>query len=208
MRGDKKKQQKVVTKKQEVSTKDLYQKTNDFFDRNKKIFFIISMITGVLMSILLFDVKVSLSGDDSDYILFADDFWRHFTFPGFRGPLYPIILAPFISIFGMNLIILKALSAIFILLSIWFLYRTFRDNIPAVVLIPSIFLVCICSFVFFYASYTYSEPFFMFIQSVFIYFFFNYFIKPEEGSHDLKTNWHKYLIIGALALCIDRKSVV
>ena len=202
MRGDKKKPQKVVAKKQEVSTKDLYQKTSDFFERNHKSLFIISIIAGVLMSILLFDVKVSLSGDDSDYILYADDFWRHFTFPGFRGPLYPMILAPFIGVFGINLIVLKSLSAIFILLSLWFLYKTFRGNIPTVILIPALFLVCICSFVFFYASYTYSEPFFMFIQSVFIYFFFNYFMRKEEVSHDLKKNWYKYLIIGALALCM------
>ena len=202
MKGDIKKKQKAPAKKQEVSSKDLYQKMNDFFERNRKVFFIMSMIVGVLMSILLFDVKVSLSGDDSDYLLYADEFWRHFTFPGFRGPLYPIILAPFIGILGMNLIVVKALSAIFILLSLWFLYKSFRDSIPAIVMIPALFLVCICSFVFFYASYTYSEPFFMFVQSVFIYFFSIYFLRTVVVSSDLKSNWHKYLIIGVLALCM------
>ena len=202
MKEDVKRQQKAAIKKQEVTTKDLYQKTNDFFERNRKVFFIITMIAGVLMSILLFDVKVSLSGDDSDYILYADNFLRHFTFPGFRGPLYPIVLSPFIGIFGMNLIVLKSLSAIFILLSLWFLYKSFRDSIPAIVMIPALFLVCICSFVFFYASYTYSEPFFMFVQSLFIYFFSIYFLRTEDVSPNLKTNWHKYLIIGVLALCM------
>ena len=202
MKGNVKKQQKATKKQQKVSSKSFYQKTNDFFERNRQLFFILSMIAGALMSILLFDVKVSLSGDDSDYILYADNFWRHFTFPGFRGPLYPIILSPFIGIFGMNLFVLKSLSAVFLLLSIWFLYKSFRDSIPALILMPALFLVCICSFVFFYASYTYSEPFFMFLQSVFVFFFSKYFLSTKKVPHDLKTDWHKYLILGVLALCM------
>jgi hypothetical protein len=202
MKGNVKQQQKATKNRQEVSAKSLFQKTNDFFERNRKLFFIISMIAGALMSILLFDVKVSLSGDDSDYILYADNFWHHFTFPGFRGPLYPMILSPFIGIFGMNLMVLKSLSAIFLPFSVWFLYKSFRDRIPAGILMPALFLVCICSFVFFYASYTYSEPFFMFLQSVFIYFFSAYFLRTEEGTNHLKTDWHKYLILGSIALCM------
>ena len=193
---------KKKNKQSEAFTNDFFQKTTDFFERNRTIFFMLTMIAAVLMSILLFDMKVSLSGDDSDYILFADNFWRHFTFPGFRGPLYPIILAPFIGIFGMNLVVLKSLSAIFILLSVWFLYKSFRNIIPAVILIPALFLVCICSFVFFYASYTYSEPFFMFLQSVFIFYFAKYFLNMEEVQYNLRNDWSKYLILGVLALCM------
>jgi hypothetical protein len=202
MKRNVKKPQTEIKKLQEAPTKSFFQKVTDFFERNRKIFFILSMIAGVLMCLLLFDVKVSLSGDDSDYILYADDFWHHFTFPGFRGPLYPIVLSPFIGIFGMNLIVLKSLSAIFILLSVWFIYKSFRDIIPAIILMPALFLVCICSFVFFYASYTYSEPFFMFLQSVFIYFFSNYFLRKEDSVYDLRKDWHKYLILGAIALCM------
>ena len=202
MKGAVTKQKKMIKEQPIVSSRSWYQKTSDFFERNKKIFFIISMIASVLMSILLFDIKVSLSGDDSDYILYADDFWRHFTFPGFRGSLYPMILAPFIGIFGMNLTVLKSLSAIFILLSVWLLYKSFRNCIPAIILTPALFLVCICSYVFFYASYTYSEPFFMFVQSLYIYFFSKYFFKEEQVLCNLKTDWHKYLILGVLALCM------
>ena len=205
------KQQKLNKKQPVAVTKSWSQQVIDFVERNRSLFFIITMIVGGLMSILLFDVKVSLSGDDSDYIIYADEFWRHFTFPGFRGPLYPIILSPFIGIFGMNLIVLKSLSAIFLLLSIWLLYKSFRDIIPAIIHLPALLLTCICAFVFFYASYTYSEPFFMFVQSLFIYFFSKYFmvgagsdstnIKMDSDS-GLKKNWYKYLIIGVLALCM------
>ena len=202
MKGNVKKRQTATKKQPEVQRKSLFQKSNDFFEQHRKIIFLLSMIAGILMSFLLFDVKVSLSGDDSDYILYADNFWHHFKFPGFRGPLYPIVLSPFIGIFGLNLIVLKSLSAAFILLSVWFLYKGFRDIIPALILLPALFLVCICSYVFFYASYTYSEPFFMFLQSVFIYFFSNYFLRKEDVLYDWRKDWRKYLILGGLALCM------
>lgn len=186
----------------EQSTISFYDKLNFFFDRNQKTFLIISILLCILMSFLLFDVKVSLSGDDSDYIVYAESFWKDFRFPGFRGPLYPIILSPFVGIFGMNLVILKSLSAIFIILSIWLLYKTFQGKIDAIVLMPSILLVSICSYLFFYASYTYSEPLFMLLQSLFIYFFAKYFFNEDQPSYQLKTDWRKYLILGSLALCM------
>jgi len=198
----KEQQPKREEKQQPAASQRLFQSVSDFFERHQSLLLIVSLVTGLLLTILLFDVKVSLSGDDSDYILGADAFWRHFTFPGFRGPLYPIILSPFIGIFGINLIVLKSLSAIFLLLSIWFLYKSFKGIIPAVVLMPSLLLVCICSFVFYYASQTYSEPLFMLVQSVFIFYFSRFFLRTDELPASLKTDWHKYLIIGVIALCM------
>ncbi|MDR0795157.1 MAG: glycosyltransferase family 39 protein [Tannerella sp.] len=217
MKGTAQKQRNASKSQKEVTTKNSLQKTSDFFEHNRTVLFIICMITGVLMSILLFDVKVSQSGDDSDYLIYANDFWRHFTFPGFRGPLYPIILAPIIGIFGFNLILVKSLSAIFILLSIWLLYKSFQDKIPAMVLMPALLLTCLCSYLFFYASHTYSEPFFMLMQSLFIFYFSKYFLatagSPARLSgietngvscsivqRSLKTDWPKYLILGGIVL--------
>ncbi|MDR2652789.1 MAG: glycosyltransferase family 39 protein [Prevotellaceae bacterium] len=174
----------------------------NFFEKNKKTFLWIILAAGALMSFLMFDIKASLSGDDSDYVLYADKFCHDFIFPGFRGPLYPVILSPFVLIFGVNLVLLKSLSAIFILLSIWLLYKSFCNKVKAVILIPSLLLVSVCSHVFFYASYTYSEPFFMFVQALFIYFFSKYFLNDEDVKYDIKHDWRKYLIIGGLILAL------
>ena len=179
-----------------------YTRINRFFERHERIFFVISMILGALMSILLFDIKVSLSGDDCDYIINAQNFGRDFRFPGFRGPLYPIVLAPFVGVFGIKLILLKSLSAVFILLSLWLTYKSFRGIVPALVLMPALLLTSLCSFVFFYASHTYSEPMFMLTQALFLYFFSNYFLRNGNVSYTLKTDWEKYLILGMLALCM------
>ena len=176
--------------------------TKNFFERNEKTFLWISLAISALMSILMFDAKASLSGDDSDYVLYADKFCQNFTFPGFRGPLYPIILSPFVAIFGVNLVLLKSLSAIFILLSIWLLYKSFSGKIPSIILVPTLLILSVCSHVFFYASYTYSEPFFMFIQALFIYFFSRYFLNSEEQQYTLKKDWRKYLILGSIVLAL------
>ncbi|MDR3267303.1 MAG: hypothetical protein LBT24_07020, partial [Tannerella sp.] len=48
-------------------------KLNDFFGSHEKTFMILSMVLSLLMCIFLFDVKVSLSGDDCDYLVNADN---------------------------------------------------------------------------------------------------------------------------------------
>jgi hypothetical protein len=49
MRGTVKKKPKISKKQQEVSSTNFFYKTNGFFERNQKIFLIISMLSGALM---------------------------------------------------------------------------------------------------------------------------------------------------------------
>ena len=170
-----------------------------FFERHEKKMFYIIMAAGTLMSILLFDVKVSLSGDDCDYIVAAGDFWKHFTYPGHHGPLYPIVLSPFVGLFGIKLLMLKLLSTIFLVASLCFLYKGFQRIVPAIVYIPALFLVSINPYVFFFASYTYSEPLYMCLQALFFYLFSNYFWRNDTGDA-LRNNWGKYVAIAFVIL--------
>jgi hypothetical protein len=178
----------------------MYDVLNGFFERHELFFFRLSMILSALMCVLMFDVKVTQSGDDCDYLIAADTFWHHFTFPSAHGPLYSIVLSPFVGLFGMKLILLKSLSSIFIVLSIWLFYKSFRGKVPAVILMPALLLTGVCSYLFFYASHTYSEPLFMLMQGLFIYFFSSYFLGEEEVSCSPKRDWRKYLILAGLAL--------
>jgi hypothetical protein len=178
------------------------EKMDSFFEKHEKTFLGISLAAGIIISILMFDCKVSLSGDDCDYIMNAEGFIKHFTYPGGRGALYPIVISPFL-VGGLNLILLKSLSAVFIVLSMWFMYKSFRGKIPASVLMPALFIVNLCPYIFFYASHTYSEPFFMLIQSLFIYLFSKYFWNGEQTvSLPLKTDWRKFLLIGLCFLAM------
>ena len=169
---------------------------DSFFEKHEKIFLWLSLSLGAIISVLMFDCKVSLSGDDCDYIINAQQFIKHFTYPGGRGALYPIVLSPFL-IGGLNLILLKSLSAVFILLSMWLMYKSFHGKIPASVLMPALLISNICPYIFFYASYTYSEPFFMLTQSLFIYLFSKYFVDNQQTcSPEIKKDWKKFLYIG------------
>ena len=153
----------------------LIEKTDNFFTRHEKLLSSLSLMLATIASILLFDIKVSLSGDDCDYIVAAWEFWKNFTYPGHHGPLYPIILSPFVGIFGIELILLKILSVLFIVASLRLFYKSFQHIVHAIIRIPALFLVSINPYVLFFASYTYSEPLFMFMQALFFYLFSRYF---------------------------------
>jgi hypothetical protein len=138
---------------------------------NEKPLVYLFLILAGIVSLLLFDTKVSLSGDDCDYIVAAGEFWNHFIYPGHHGSLYPIVLSPFVGLFGIKLFLLKSLSAIFIIASLWLFYKSFRHTVPPIILLPTLFLVSINPHVLFFASYTYSEPLFMLLQALFFYLF-------------------------------------
>jgi len=185
------------------NTPSFAQRFDAFFDRHRQAFFMLIMALAALMSIVMFDAKVSLSGDDCDYILAADDFWHHFVFPSHHGSLYPIVLSPFVGLFGYKLVLLKFLSVIFTVGSFWFFYKAFERRIPSAVLIPAMLLAAVCSYIFFYAGYTYSEPLFMLLQSVYLYFFSRYFwVKDGIPNYTLRNDWKKYLTLGALTLAM------
>ena len=174
--------------------KSFINKLDAFFSKNEKQFAFLSVILSAITSILLFDIKVSLSGDDCDYILAAGDFWKNFTYPGHHAPLYPIVLSPIIGLIGINLLLIKSLSTIFIVASIWLFYKSFQHIVPAIILIPTMLLVSINPYVMFFASYTYSEPFFLLMQALFFYFFSKYFWKSDQ-EYNIQKDWKKYLII-------------
>lgn len=197
---DKKKIQKKEHKTN-IASRSLSEKLNDFFDKNEKSLVFLSMILGTLMCILLFDVKVSLSGDDCDYLVGADDFWKYFQYPGYHGALYPIIISPIIGIFGYNLILIKSMSCIFMLAFLWLFYKSFQGKVLNIILIPSLLLVSINSYIFFYANQTYSEALFMLTQGLFFFYLFKYF-SDEKDAINLKSDWKKYIIIGLLMLAM------
>jgi hypothetical protein len=172
-----------------------------FFTGKEKILVRLSLVLAAVISLLLFDTKVSLSGDDCDYIVAAGEFWNHFIYPGHHGALYPIVLSPFVGLFGVKLTGLKFLSVLFMVASLWLFYKSFQRLIPAIILVPALFLTCINPHVLFFASYTYSEPLFMLTQALFFYLFSRYFWQNNRETEgcSLKKDWKKYLLL-ALAI--------
>ncbi|MCX6284685.1 MAG: hypothetical protein NTW31_10685 [Bacteroidetes bacterium] len=139
------------------------------------------------------------------FVVRSADFLAHFTYPGFSGPLYPLVLSPFVAMFGIQAIPLKSLSLVFILGFIFFTYKAFKGRISSLLLTALLILVSINSFILYYASQTYSEAFFMLIQALTFYVFFTLFIAQEhEKSFRQMLKQHMILSVCVLALGITR----
>lgn len=188
-----------------VISKDLLGMMDEFFD--KRLGWLIWVIMGItlLFSLLLFDPRVSLSGDDSFYIIRASEFIHSFTYPAFQGPLYPMVLSVFVAIFGISLVPLKLVSLVFMLGFMYLFFKAFRSRIPSTLLVVVLFAMSINSFMLYYASQTYSEAIYLFIQVVVVWVFFLYFIDGEIQI-DLKQNikQHFILALSLLALTLTK----
>jgi len=181
-----------------AQTKDLLQIMDEFLDQ--RLGWLIWLIMGIALvfSLLLFDSRVSLSGDDSFYIIRASDFIHSFKYPGFQGPLYPMVLSLIVAIFGISLVPLKVFSLILILSFMYLFYLAFRTRIPSTLLVLILLVISVNSSVLYYASQTYNEAFYLFIQMIFILVFFRSFIDINLAM-TFKQDVKRHLI---LALCL------
>ena len=84
------------TKPSPSNGRDFIDTVDQFLTKRLNLIFYLSLGLAILFSILLFDVKVGPGGDDSAYIQRAFNFVHGFIFPGYQGPLYPMVLSPFI----------------------------------------------------------------------------------------------------------------
>lgn len=186
-------------------SKDLLGIMDGFLD--KRLGWLIWIILGftLLFSLLLFDARVSLSGDDSFYIIRAADFLHSFKYPGFQGPLYPIMLSLFVAVFGISLVPLKVFSLLLMLGFMYLFFVAFRLRIPSTILVVALLTLSVNSFVLYYASQTYNEIFYLFMQMLLVLVFFRYFIEDEQVAafgQDIKR--HLLLAVCLLALTLTK----
>ncbi len=173
---------------------DLLDILDGFFARKSKLFYFIALGITILFALLLFDAKVGPGGDDSAYVLRAFDFVHSFVYPGYQGPMYPLVLSSFILLFGVKVPLLKFLSLIFLSISVIFLYKAFTKRIPEFILSVTLLLVSVNYFVLYFASQTYSEAFFMMIQAIFIWYFASHFLDKNTEKRKLR----QYILLGLL----------
>lgn len=178
-----------------------FEKTETFLSGKMNLVFLACMLLTLVFSLLLFDIRFSLAGDDSAYVARAWDLVHHFTFPSFQGPLYPIILSPVVAITGISAVPLKSLSVLFMFGFVWFFYKAFRNRIPALLLALSMVLLSVNPFLLYYSSQTYTEAFFLFLQSVFLFAFFILFADEGESKSNGKL-LRDHLIVAACVLSL------
>jgi hypothetical protein len=141
----------------------------DFLKKNSRIFLFVFAALGVLITLLIFDTKVSIAGDDSAYILRAHQLMTDGVYPNYQGPLYPIVLMLPLKIFGVNVVALKLVSTLFIGLFIVFFFLAFERFVPYIILIPLTFLMAINPYLLYYGTQTFNEAFFMMLMSLYLW---------------------------------------
>lgn len=187
----------MKTKKNSEPKQDLLARLDHFFEKNNNLFFWIGMCCAFVFSILLFSLNMSEMGDDSGYVSRAFNLLKNGTFPSFQGPFYPMVLVPFISLFGMKIVLLKFISMIFILLSLYFFWKAFKDLIPYSLLITVFILLCTNSYILYFSSQTFSEALYLMLQALMFLIFNKYFIKNETDI-SFKKDYIPLLLLGLI----------
>jgi len=172
---------------------------------NKKAFYTLLFLS-TLFSFLLFDSKVSAGGDDSSYIERAWLLLHEGKFPYYQGPGYPIFLSLFVKLFGLNVIALKFFSVICQFGFVWFMYKAFVKRIPYTVLFALLSYISLNHFIQYYASQTFTETFFLFLQALCLYITFKIIdsINNEDTWVEaFKKNYLKWLAFGFMFMLLS-----
>lgn len=157
------------------------------------------LLSSALFIGLTFDPKVSIGGDDSWYVLAAQDFWDGKAFPSWHGSLYSILLSPLIALMGeISLVPLKLLSVLLTLFSIALLALAFRNRIAPLAWLIGVALFALTPSLVTLASTTYSEPLFLLIQSALFYILLVY----EDACTSQRKRLLWLVSLGCLTFCL------
>jgi hypothetical protein len=174
---------------------DFFDRLNKFFDRYLKAIFWITLAIAFIISMFLFDTKVSIGGDDSEYIIGAKKFMEGVKFPTWHGSFYPMFLSFFMMIFGVNVVAFKILSIPLMLGQHFLIFQTFKNRIPSFLLAMVLLALSINGHLLYFSSSTYSEALFFFLQALLIYFFFILDDKLRISA-SIKSTWKNWLAFG------------
>lgn len=175
-------------------------KIENWLKNKSNYIFYILLFFYMLFSLLYFNIKPSIAGDDSSYIIRAIHFLESDKFPTYQGPLYPLFLSLIIWITGMNLVILKLTSTVFMIGFIILFYKNFKNKISYISLFYTIGILSTSNYFLYFSSQTYSEAFFIFLQSIFFYLVFKG-ITHKSSSWKPNTKEVCLIVLTAL-LCV------
>jgi hypothetical protein len=157
-----------------------------------------------LVSLILFNARVSEGGDDSTYILAGWEYSQRFFhyYYSFNAPFYPLFLSLPIKLFGVRLIFLKFLSVPMQFFGLVFFYKAFHKRMPYLVLFPVLFFITVNGSLQYYASQTNNEAFYMFWQGLFFLVFVKLLDALDSPQNTLKDTWKRWLSFGVLAFIL------
>jgi len=191
-------QEKQNNKTNNPAVKVPFSKWENFFEKYLNIVFYISLSLTVILGIYLFDVKIHEGGDDSNYIEMAYNFLKGKSFPSWHGEFYSILMSLPILIFGLNVVILKILSFLFIIGHLVFFYLAFKNRVSPFLLALTLLLISVNANILFFSSQTYTEALFLFLQALAVYFLLKLNDNLKENKLNNLEHWKYWLITGCL----------
>ena len=193
---------KATVKESTPARSSLFERLDAYLGKRHKMISLLITLVALLMSLLMFDAKISTGLDDSTYIVqghkYAQDFFNHFFTS--QAPFYAMVLAIPISIFGINVVMLKLISVVFFTLSVYVLYRAFRFRVSWLVLFSALFIYATNSNALQYASLTYTEALYVLIQAIFVWLSFRVISSLDNAQKPIDTIKQHWLTITLLAV--------
>jgi hypothetical protein len=199
-------QAKPVQNKEQVKpgkSKEQVKDKSSFVDRidhwlepHLNLVFYFALFLTILVGFFLFDVKISTGGDDSHYIEMANDFLKGRSFPSWHGPLYPIFLSIPMSLFGVKVMLLKMFSLAFVVAHLVLFYLTFKKLVSPTLFALVLLIISVSSSILYFASQTYTEAMYMFLQSLSVFLFIRTYLKLQSDSPlSLKKEVSSWLVL-------------
>jgi hypothetical protein len=164
---------------------------------NQKLLFGFLILSFVL-SFISFNARISEAHDDA---LYLEGGWRYVTeFPTYfytqNAPLYPMFLGLLIKFIGFKLIIFKLFSMVFNVLGVYFFYKALSKKLPAIVFIPVVLFQASNYLVMYFASMTFTEAFYFFLQGLFFFYAVKVVDMLQNDPVELKSQWKTWLLLG------------
>ena len=164
---------------------------------DKKLFYILLGLC-LLLSFISFNARISEAHDDA---LYLEGGWRFVNeFPNYfytqNAPLYPLFLALLIKLVGFRLILFKLVSLALNAAGFTLFYKSFRGRIPYMIFLPVAFFHACNYLILYFASMTFTEAFYFFLQGLFFFSAAKLIDRLEHHRADYKTQYTLWLMFG------------
>lgn len=188
----------IKTKTATKKPSDTISKLEHWFELNsKKTFYALSTLC-LLFSFMFFNARISEAHDDA---LYLEAGWRFVhEFPNYfytqNAPLYPLFLALLTKFFGLRLILFKLISVAFNFFGFVLFYKAFEKKVPYTVFIPVAVFSAINHLIMYYASMTFTEAFYFFLQGLFFFYASKTVETVAKDNVNINTQWKMWIMLG------------